>query len=142
MNAGPGKPAALCAALVLGVSLAVPAHAGDARGADTHEIVIGTGTIVPPLLRTTTERTVTFVNRTGRLVHLEFIGKPGEHRLFQVPGRISAVFHGPGRHPYVVHVGPDATAALHGAIEVENDPMPAGARTCTGLTIMEVCFEP
>lgn len=142
MSAGPGKPAALRAALALAASLAVLAPAGDARGTDTHEIVIGIGAIVPPVLRTTTERTVTFVDRTGRLVHLEFIGKSGEHRLFQVPGRISAVFHRPGRHPYVVHVGLDTTAALHGAVEVEDDPRPAGARTCTGLTIMEVCFEP
>ncbi len=101
------------------------------------EVVIEARGVRPPVLRTTTAHRVTFVNRTGRLVHIEFTGDPGEHQVFQVPGQIWAVFHRPGRHPYAVHIGSGrSVATLQGAVEVTEDPNARpGPPTCDSVTL-------
>lgn len=121
--------AAILAALLLALSSA------PARGDD--EVLIEAQGVRPPVLRTTTAHRVTFVNRTGRLVHIEFTGDPGEHQVFQVPGQIWAVFHRPGRHPYAVHVGSGRSAVtLQGAVEVTEDPNARlGPPTCDSVTL-------
>jgi hypothetical protein len=65
------------------------------------EIVIEAGALKPPVLIVGADEAVAFVNRSGRLVHVEFAGPDDAHRVFQVPGRIRAIFHPPGRHAYV-----------------------------------------
>ena len=102
-------------AIALGMMVAsLPVTATEAP-----EIVIDPTRLEPTVLRATTEQRVTFVNRSGRPVHVEFHADGGQHHVFQVPGSIWAVFHRPGRHSYVVHFqvgrGPD----LSGAVDVE-----------------------
>jgi hypothetical protein len=128
------------------IALAVAGLCPVAARADD-EVVIEAGALRPPVLQTTTAHRVTFVNRSGRLVHVEFTGDPGEHRVFQVPGQIWAVFHRPGRHPYVVHVGTGRNVVtLAGAVEVRSDPnAPPELPTCDsttfhGRTITEPCI--
>ena len=111
------------------------------------EVVIEKNGLKPPLLNTTTAHRVTFINRSGRMAHVEFTGDPGEHKVFQVPGQIWAVFHRPGRHPYVVHLGTGRdVVTLRGAVEVTQDPSgTADLPTCDsvtleGQTIMGECF--
>ena len=111
------------------------------------EVVIEKNGLKPPLLNTTTAHRVTFINRSGRTAHVEFTGDPGEHKVFQVPGQIWTVFHRPGRHPYVVHLGTGRdVVTLRGAVEVTQDPRgTADLPTCDsvtleGRTIMGECF--
>ncbi len=133
------------ARILAAAALAVLLAPSVARADD--EILIEAKGVRPPVLHTTTAHRVTFVNRSGRLAHLEFTGDPGAHKVFQVPGQMWAVFHVPGRHPYAVHLesGGD-TVTLQGVVEVTVDP---GGRpdlpTCdsesvNGRTIMGPCF--
>ncbi|MDP2623230.1 MAG: hypothetical protein Q8Q29_05490 [Actinomycetota bacterium] len=123
----------------LGLLGAVGASAAEAAG----EVVIEATALRPPLLATTTGQRVTFVNRSGRMAHVQFLGDETGHGVFQVPGEIRAVFHAAGRHDYVVHFSARREASLRGAVEVARDltgdhvvPM------CSGLTIKGVCLEP
>lgn len=106
------------------------------------EIVIRATRLDPPVFATTTERRITFVNQSGRPAHVEFVGRAGEHRVFQIPGRIWAVLHQPGRHPYVVHIEVGPRSTLAGAIEVAPEHVSARPLTCATVTVMEVCLEP
>ena len=108
-------------------------------------IVIEIRALRPDLFETTVGHRVTFVNRSGRAAHVEFIGSSSEHRVFQNPREIWAEFHLPGRHEYAVHLsgGGGPAAELRGAVAVREDPT---ARTtpkeCNGLvTVMGVCLE-
>ncbi len=107
------------------------------------EIVIGATRLDPPVLRTVTEQRVTFVNRSGRIVHVDFLGDAGQHHVYQVPGSIWAIFHRPGRHPYVVHFKTDGGRELRGVVEVESGTIPGPLPpTCTGFTVMGECLDP
>jgi hypothetical protein len=65
------------------------------------DVIIEATALRPQVLMTEPERRVTFVNRSGRMVHLDFIIRDPElHHVFQVLDRIWAIFHRPGRHPY------------------------------------------
>jgi hypothetical protein len=108
--------------------------------AEQDQIVIKARSLEPRVLETVTGRRVTFVNRSGQAVHLDFWGDAAEHRVFQVPGEIWAIFHRPGRHPYMVHFSGDETVGLHG-VDVKEDPS-AGPHTCGGFTVMGTCIEP
>jgi len=107
------------------------------------EVVIEATAIRPPVLTTTTGQRVTFVNRSGRVIHIQFLGDERGHRVFQFPGEIRAVFHAAGRHEYVVHFSSRREADLRGAVEAAWDP--SGDRAipeCSGLTINKgVCLE-
>lgn len=106
------------------------------------QILIETGALRPPVFETTVGHRVTFVNRSGRIAHVEFLGESSAHRVFQVPGEIWAVFHRPGRHEYVIHFSGRIEADLRGAVEVREDAAaPVGPLECEGLTVMGVCFE-
>jgi len=118
---------------------AAGAFAAEAAG----EVVIEATALRPPVLPATAGQRVTFVNRSGRMIHLQFLGDETGHRVFQVPGEIRAVFHAVGRHDYVVHFSARREAGLRGAVEVARDltgdhAVPA----CSGLTIKGVCLEP
>lgn len=121
---------------LMGAVGASAAHAAD-------EVVIEATALRPPVLATATGQRVTFVNRSGRMAHVQFLGDETGHRVFQIPGEIRAVFHSPGRHDYIVHFSARREAGLRGAVEVARDltgdhVVPA----CSGLTIKGVCLEP
>ena len=104
------------------------------------EVVIEASALTPPVLTVAADEAVAFVNRSGRIVHVDFLGRTGEHHVFQVPGSIRAIFHRPGRHPYVVHLGRDRREELRGAVEVEE---PRGELpVCRGITVEGNCLEP
>ena len=116
----------------------VPA-AGDIIG----EIVIESAALQPPVLMTEPEHKVVFVNRSGQMVHIQFLmHNGGQHHIFQVPDQIWAVFHQTGRHPFVVHFPDPKTPNLDGAIEVVGNPYGGpDPRVCGGVTVQGACLE-
>ena len=117
-----------------------PAPARSA--ADGSAVIIGPAELEPATLTTTVGERIEFVNRTGRSVHVEFDAQPAGHRVFEVTGATWAVFHRPGRHPYIVHFLAGRGGDLRGTVEVREDPA-AGPQTCASLlTVMGECLEP
>ncbi len=114
-----------------------------AVGASAAEVVIEATALRPSVLATTTGQRVSFVNRSGRMIHIQFLGDETGHWVFQISGQIRAVFHAAGRHDYVVHFSARREAGLRGAVEVARDV--TGDRRvpeCSGLTISKgVCLE-
>ena len=120
----------------MGALLATPMPAAAA------EIVIDAGALRPTLLTVESDESVTFTNRSGRVVHLEFLGRADEHHVFQVPGQIRATFHRAGRHAYVVHFETPPRAELHGVVEVrEPASPPSQPPVCNGVSVEEICLE-
>ena len=115
-----------------------PAAAYDQRG---HTVTISTGTLAPGVVRLALHERVTFLNLSGRGVHVEFAGPAGEHHVFQVPGQIWAEFHWPGPHSYVVHFSGGQPAELEGVIEVDYGPRLVPGPDCGGFTVDETCIE-
>ena len=106
------------------------------------QIVIERTKLNPPALKTTVGERVTFVNRSGRTVHVDFIGDGGRHRVFQVPSEIWAIFHRPGLHLYEVHFSDPKRATLRGTVEAVEDPSGRmDPHTCDSLTVMGECIE-
>lgn len=127
----------LALVLIAGAASLTPSPAG---GDDV--IVIGSSELRPPAFQTMSERRVTFLNRTGKVVHLELEGEAVEHHLIQVPDRIWAIFHRSGDHPYVVHFPDGAAADLHGVVEIVADPHERPEpQACVGVTVMGACLE-
>jgi hypothetical protein len=114
-----------------------------AAGASAAEVVITSESVAPSVLRTTTGERVNFVNRTGRSVHVEFVGDPREHRLMQVPvaGVAWVVALRPGRHPYAVHFYDAARTELHGSLDATGDTVTTNPEACA-VAIMGACLEP
>ena len=112
--------------------------------ADAIEVVIETAALVPAELTVDSDRTVTFVNRSGSRVHIEFSAQPEGHHVFQVPGVMRATFHRLGRHPYVVHFEPGSPdTELRGAVNVLESRTPySEPPVCRGVTVAEICVEP
>ena len=126
------------AILTLYGSLMPPAAAAADR------IVIEAGALRPDFVETTVGDRVTFVNRSDRVVHVEFLGTSSEHRVFQNPGEIWAEFHLTGRHEYLVHLsGGGRATELRGTVVVHEDPSARTVpRECNGfVTVMGVCLE-
>ena len=131
---------------IIGVTLALligaltAGQASVAMAAD--EIVIEGTKLDPPLLKTKVGERVTFINRSGRTIHVEFLGDAGRHRVFQVPNEIWAIFHRPGLHPYEVHFSAPKGATLRGTVEAVEDPSGrADPHTCDSFTVMGECIE-
>lgn len=125
-------------AIALGVLITgVPVTATSAP-----EIVIGPAKLEPQLLQVTTGERVTFVNRSGRPIHVEFRADGGQHHVVQVPGTIWAIFYSPGRHTYVVHPRAGTGQDLHGVIEVEWGEETMTPRECAPTNLLGVCIEP
>ena len=112
------------------------------RADDT--VIIEATRLLPPVLQTTTGQRVTFVNRSQRAAHVEFVRDGGEHHLVQVPvgGPIWAIFHRPGTHAYVVHVYGARTETLAGSVEVVGDEHHKYESPDCVATVMGVCIEP
>ena len=107
------------------------------------EIVIEAGALVPSVLPVDIDESVSFVNRSGRVVHVDLLGRVGQHHVLQVPGRIEAVFHWPGRHLHVVHFDSAPRGELRGTIEVREQAMPPDRPPdCSGISLDEICLEP
>jgi hypothetical protein len=107
------------------------------------EIVVEAGALTPAVLTVETDEPVSIVNRSGRVVHIDLLGRGDEHHVFQVPGRIQAVFHRPGRHPYVVHFETAPRGELRGAVDVRERATPRDdAPVCRGISVDEICLEP
>lgn len=131
----------MTAVVVAAAVLALLTTAGHAL-AGNREIVIGPGALEPRVLLAPLNERVTFVNRSGRMVHVELIGPEGAHHVFQVPGRIWAEFHRPGPHPYVVHFETGDPGELSGFVRIDGEPTPVVTPPeCTGLTVQETCIE-
>lgn len=107
-------------------------------------IVIEAVRLVPRVLQSMAGQRVTFVNRSRRMVHVEFARDGGEHHLVQVPagGPIWAIFHRPGPHAYVVHVYGRETVTLPGLVEVAEDPHHKYESPECDVNVMGVCIEP
>jgi plastocyanin len=106
------------------------------------QIVIERTKLNPLALKTTVGERVTFVNRSGRTVHVDFIGDSGRHETFQVPTEIWAIFHRPGLHLYEVHFSGPKAVTLRGTVEAVEDPSkPGDPHTCDSFTVMGVCIE-
>jgi hypothetical protein len=107
------------------------------------EIVITTDALTPAVLTVAADEPVVFLNRSSRIVHVDFLGRTGEHQVLQVPGSIRAIFHRPGRHPYVVHFEEPRRGELRGVVEVEEarDPR-VELPVCRGISVEGNCVEP
>lgn len=127
------------ALLFLAAGLIVPAGAR----AEMHEVVIEATQLQPRVLQTTTAQKVTFLNRSGQAVHVEFQRRKDQHHVFQVADRIWARFHSAGPHLYVVHFPAAPGRDLRGVIEVRHVPQREGdVPGCAGLSVMDMCLEP
>ena len=122
------------------------ALAPAAARADDEVVIEGTG-LRPPLVRTTTSRRVTFINRSGRIARLQFLGDAGDDRAFEVPVQLWVVFDRPGRHRYLVHLGTERDAVtLQGTVEVVKqgagslDPPTCDSVTLPGMKVMGECI--
>lgn len=129
---------------VLIMLVAVLAPMVSAHASPDETIIIEATRLVPPVLHTTPEQRVTFVNRSQRHVHVEFARDGGQHHLVQVPAGspIWAIFYRPGTHAYVVHVYGGRTETLAGSVEVVEDPHYKYESPACVATIMGVCIEP
>ena len=131
------------------VVAAVPMLATPAFSADVEitigEVVITAAALSPQALMTEPEHRVTFVNRSGQMVHIQFLMPNVEqqkHHIFQVPDKIWAIFHQTGRHPFVVHFGDPRVPNLEGTIEVVRDPYGRpDPLVCSGITVQGACSE-
>ena len=108
------------------------------------EVIIRANALEPHVRSATAGQRVSFVKRVDKPVHVEFGGDGKQHQIFQIPGAgpISAIFHRPGTHPYVVHIYDGKTVVLHGVVEVADDPdHPWGLGRC-GAVVEGACIEP
>lgn len=117
------------------------AIAAATSAADVAEIVVEATGVRPPVAHVALDAPIRFVNRTNRDIHVEFLGNQGEHHVVNVPGRISAVFHRPGRHPFVVHVAGTGRELARGVVDVPEDPARNGIPVCGWITVESICYE-
>ncbi len=130
--------AALATLVAAAAGLVSPAWSADV------EVIIRATALDPHVLFVAAGHRVNFVKRVDKPVHVEFGGDLKHHQIFQIPGLapISAIFHRPGTHPYVVHIYDGETTTLHGLVEVVESPdHPWGLGQC-GAAVEEACIEP
>ena len=130
--------AAFVTSLAAAVIWVLPAWSADV------EVVIRATMLEPHVLSAVAGQRVNFVKRVDKPVHVELGGDGEQHQIFQIPGTgpISAIFYRPGTHPYVVHIYDGKTIALHGVVEVVEDPdHPWGLGRC-GVVVEGACIEP
>lgn len=129
--------------VVLATVLAIVALAPPSLAAASAEVVIHSEALVPAVLEIAVEDSVTFVNHSGRRVHVDFLGRRGEHHLVHVPGKIRASFRAAGRHPFVVHVENGRVVELRGAVVViGEEPVRTEPRVCSGTRFEDICVAP
>ena len=129
--------------MVVAAAVLVPALSSAPGEIIVGEVIIEATALRPQVLMTAPDRRVTFINRSGRTVHVDFITRnPDRHHAFQVSDQIWAEFHSLGRHPYEVHFSEPGMADLHGAVEIVGDPYGGpDPRICNQVTVMGVCIE-
>lgn len=112
--------------------------------ADRREVVVREGAVEPRLLRVLTGDRVEFINGTRGAVHIEFSGDAREQHVVEVPARgpITATFHRPGTHAYVVHVYDGRRRTLGGVVEVVEDETHRWDRSTCGALVEGICLEP
>jgi hypothetical protein len=127
-------------ALAMGMAGVAPTVA--AGGAS--EVVIRSDRLEPRTLETLTGERVSFVNHTGRPVHLQFSGELRRHDVVQVPvtGPLWAVFHRPGTHPYTVHIYGRETVALDGVVSVTTDATHQWQSGTCDVVVEDDCLAP
>jgi hypothetical protein len=130
------KRAAFFGIFVLALASAAPVGA-----ADVTEIVVETDGVRPPVAHVALDAPVRFVNRTRRDIHVDLLGPEGEHHVVNVPGRIWAAFHRPGRHPFVVHAVSTGREIARGVVEVAEDVPRKGPPVCGWITVEGICIE-
>lgn len=123
-------------ATVLGLAVAATPSADDVT-----DIVVEANGLRPPVAHARLDAPVRFVNRTQSDIHVEFFGDRGEHYVVTVPGEISAVFHRPGRHPFVVHAGGTGRELARGVVDVADDFPRNGLPVCGWVTVESICLE-
>ena len=123
------------------LSFAASLVACVAAPATGEEIVVTADTLTPVVSRVALDDLVTFVNRSGRSVHVEFIGPAGEHHVFEIRGSIRAEFHRAGEHPYVVHFYAGRPAELRGVVRVDGPASSLPTRECIGVTVEDTCLD-
>jgi hypothetical protein len=107
------------------------------------EVVIGAQGVDPSVLQVLSDQRVVFVNRSGRSLHIDFVGDAKQHHVFRVSGTIWAIFHRPGSHPYTVHFEDPSGGLLRGVIDVkEGSVSESQPPTCPTVTVMGACLEP
>ena len=108
------------------------------------DIVVSDAEVTPRVLTVKTGERVEFRNTAGRSVHIEFGVDGRQHEVVQIPvtGPIWAVFHRPGTHPYLVHIGAGkALRTLDGVVDViEDETHRWDSKTC-GVVVMGECLE-
>lgn len=132
------------ATLLHSISVAVLiSAAGPLEPAVAAEVVIQASALAPPVLAAGIGERVTFVNQSGRPVHVEFGVDPDRHHVFQVSDQIWAVFHRPGTHQYAVHITDGGIRELRGAVEIAGGTGDPSLPQCPGFaTVMGTCLEP
>ncbi len=131
--------AALALAVLSAVALLTPSPTWADREITIHETWVN-----PPAVTVTVAEGVSFVNRTGQMVHLEFQDDPGRHMVVQVPGAspIRVTFLRTGSHPYAVHFPAATRPALQGKVDVLPDPRGSSdPSSCVEQVIPGVCLE-
>lgn len=126
--------------LIMAVVISTPA---PLRADDPVEVLIERQAVKPAMLRIAIDRGIVFVNRSGKPIDVTFLGYQGMHHVSETSGQLTVVFHGAGRHPYVVTFGDSYESHLHGLVEV--DASPSHGREpgmCAGLMIRDGCMEP
>ena len=125
----------LIAAFVIGVGVAP-----GVAGAD-HEIAVLSSAIEPSMVRVALDERVTFVNRSGRAIHVEMTGPEGERHLFHLYDTMWVEFHRPGRHPFVVHFYTGRRVDVRGVVDVEAETRSLPLSECAGFTVDDLCID-
>lgn len=126
--------------LIMSVVICTP---GLLRADDPAEVLIERQAVKPALLRIAIDRTIRFINRSGKPIDVTFLGYRGMHHVSESSDQLTVAFHHSGRHPYIVTFGDSDEGHLHGLVEV--DASPSHGReppVCTGLVIREACISP
>lgn len=126
--------------LIMVVVICTP---GSLRADDPVEVLIDHHAVKPALLRIAIDRTILFVNRSGKPIDVTFLGYRGMHHVSESSGQLTVVFHHAGRHPYIATFGDSDESHLHGLVEV--DASPSHGReppVCTGLIVRDTCISP
>jgi len=126
--------------LIIAVVICTP---GSLQADDPVEVLVERQAVKPALLRIAIDRTIVFVNRSGKPIDVTFLGYRGMHHVSESSGQLTVVFHHAGRHAYIVTFGDSDESHLHGLVEV--DASPGHGReppVCTGLIVRDTCISP
>jgi len=87
--------------LIIAVVICTP---GSLQADDPVEVLVERQAVKPAILRIAIDRTIVFVNRSGKPVDVTFLGYRGMHHVSESSGQLTVVFHHAGRHPFRGHL--------------------------------------